>query len=84
MKNLRDTCIDFFTDENLKKDVREMMKPIFSMIYNEMYIYIWLIAFYNLFIMILVLAMFFILCKLLRSYEAKRSILAQFEMPINL
>jgi len=82
MKNLRDTCIDFFTDENLKKDVREMMKPIFSMIYNEVYIYIWLIAFYNLIIMILVLATFFILCKLLRSYEIKRSILAQFDLPI--
>jgi len=59
-----------------------MMKPIFNMIYNEMYIYIWLIAFYNLFIMIIVLAMFFILCKLLRSYEIKRSILAQFELPV--
>jgi hypothetical protein len=76
MKNLRDTCIDFFTDENLKKDVREMMKPIFSMIYNELYIYIWLIAFYNLFIMILVLAMFFILCKLLRSFQINHAILS--------
>ena len=52
MKNFRDTCIDFFTDESLKKDVREMMKPIFSMIYNEIYIYIWMIAFYNLFVVI--------------------------------
>jgi len=69
MKNLRDTCIDFFTDESLKKDVREMMKPIFSMIYNELYVYIWMIAFYNLFIVFMVLAMFCILWKLLRKHE---------------
>ena len=70
MKNLRDTFKQFLENEDIKNDVKEMMmKPIFSMIYNEMYIYIWLIAFYNLFIMILVLAVFFILCKLLRSYE---------------
>ena len=67
MKNLRDTCIDFFTDESLKKDVREMMKPIFSMIYNELYVYIWMIAFYNLFIVFMVLAMFCILWKISRE-----------------
>jgi hypothetical protein len=76
MKNLKDTCIDFFTDENLKKDVREMMKPIFSMIYNEMYIYIWIIAFYNLFIMIIILSMYIILRKLLHTHQLKQSLLA--------
>jgi hypothetical protein len=29
MKNLRETCIDFFKDETTKQDVKEMMKPIF-------------------------------------------------------
>jgi hypothetical protein len=76
MKNLKDTCIDFFTDENLKKDVREMMKPIFSMIYNEMYIYIWIIAFYNLFITIIMLSMYIILRKLLHKHQLKQNLLA--------
>lgn len=65
MRTFRDTCIDFFTDENLKKDVREMIKPIFSMIYNEIYVYIWIIAFYNLFMIIILMCMFCFLWKLL-------------------
>ncbi len=77
MKNLRDTCIDFFKNENTKKDVQEMMKPIFSMIYNEIYIYIWIIAIYNIFFVIMILAMFFILLKLLNKHKMKEMILAQ-------
>jgi hypothetical protein len=77
MKNLRDTCIDFLKNENTKKDVQEMMKPIFSMIYNEIYIYIWIIAIYNIFFVIMILAMFFILLKLLNKHKMKEMILAQ-------
>jgi len=67
MKNLRDTCIDFFKDENTKKDVREMMKPIFNMIYNEIYVYIWMIALYNIFFIFMILAMFFILLHIMKK-----------------
>ena len=69
MKNLRDTCIDFFKSENTKKEVKEMMKPIFSMIYNEMYVYIWIIAIYNIFFIVMILAMFFILLQLLNKHK---------------
>jgi hypothetical protein len=67
MKNLRDTCIDFFKDETTKQDVKEMMKPIFSMIYNEIYIYIWIIAVYNIFFIFMILALLVILSKLLQK-----------------
>ena len=67
MKNLRDTCIEYLKNENTKKDVKEMMKPIFSMIYNEIYIYIWIIAVYNIFFIFMILALFFILSKLLQK-----------------
>jgi hypothetical protein len=77
MKNLRDTCIEYLKNENTKKDVKEMMKPIFSMIYNEVYVYIWIIAIYNIFFIIMILAMFFILLKLLNKHTLKESILAQ-------
>jgi hypothetical protein len=78
MKGFRDTCIDFFKDENLKQDVKEIVKPIFHMIYNEIYVYLWVIAFYNLFTIILILAMFFILLRLLKNHEVKKRLLAQF------
>jgi hypothetical protein len=77
MKNLRDTCIEYLKSENTKKDVREMMKPIFGMIYNEIYIYIWIIAIYNIFFIIMILVMFFILLKLSNKHKLKESILAQ-------
>ena len=69
MKNLRDTCIEYLKDENTKKDVKEMMKPIFSMIYNEIYIYIWIIAFYNVFFLFILLGMFFLLVKLFQNRD---------------
>jgi hypothetical protein len=65
MKNLRDTCIEYLQNENTKNIVKEMMKPLGSLIYNEIYIYIWIIAIYNIFFVIMILAMFFILLKLL-------------------
>jgi len=67
MNILRDTCIDFFKNEDMKKDVKEMMRPIFSMIYNEIYIYIWVIAIYNIFFLFILLGMFFMLVKLFQK-----------------
>jgi hypothetical protein len=82
MKGLRDTCIDFFKDETHKIDVKEMVKPIFHMIYNEIYVYLWVIAFYNLFVILLILAMFFILLRLLNNHQIKQNLLAQFITPL--
>jgi hypothetical protein len=69
MKNLRETCFDFFKDERLNQDVKDMIKPIFNMIYNEIYIYVWIIAFYNLFVILIILSMFFILLRLLHLWN---------------
>jgi len=77
MKNLRDTCIEYLQNENTKNTVKEMMKPLGILIYNEIYIYIWIIAIYNIFFMVMILAMFFILLKLLNKHKLKESILAQ-------
>jgi hypothetical protein len=54
-----------------------MIKPLGSLIYNEIYIYIWIIAIYNIFFMVMILAMLFILLKLLNKNKLKESILAQ-------
>ena len=35
MKNIRDTCIDFLKNEDTKKDIREIIKPVVNIIYNE-------------------------------------------------
>ena len=56
MKRWKDMCIDFFKNEDTKKDVRDMINPIFTMIYNEIYVYIWIIAIYNIFFVFIILA----------------------------
>ena len=62
MKNLRDTFTQFFQNEDIKTDIKELlMKPIFSMIYNEIYLYLWIIALYNIFFVFIILAILFVL-----------------------
>jgi hypothetical protein len=67
MKNIRDTCIEFFKNEDIRKDVKEMVKPIVQIVYNELYLYIWFICFYNVFLIFIILANLFLLLKLLRK-----------------
>ena len=68
MKNIRDTCIEFFQNEDTRKDVKEMIKPVVQIIYNELYLYIWFICFYNVFLIFIILANLFLLLKLLKKY----------------
>jgi hypothetical protein len=65
MKNIRESCIQFFKSEDIKHDVREMMRQIVNIIYNEIYVYLWLLCFYHIFFIFIVLANLFLLLKLL-------------------
>lgn len=67
MKNIRDTCISFLHDEDLRKIIREMMKPLIQIMYNEIYIYLWLLCFYSLFLFFIVLTILVILIRLLNK-----------------
>ncbi len=62
-KNIRDTCIEFFKNEDIKRDVKEVIKPIVNIIYNEIYVYIWFICFYNVFLIFIVLANLYLLLR---------------------
>lgn len=61
MKTIRDTCIEFFKNEQFKNDFKDVMNPLVSIIYNEIYIYIWFICIYNVFLIFIVLAILFLL-----------------------
>jgi len=67
MKNIRDKCIDFFKNEDIRKDVKEMLKPFAQIMYNELYLYIWVICFYNVFLIFIVLVNLFLLLKMIRK-----------------
>jgi hypothetical protein len=65
MKSIRDSCIEFFQNEDIRKDVKEIIRPIGNIVYNEIYLYLWLLCFYNLFLFFLVLAILVLLLRLI-------------------
>ena len=67
MKNIKESCIEFFQNENTRKDVKEIVKPIVNIIYNEIYIYLWFICIYNVFLIFIILANLFLLLRLLQQ-----------------
>lgn len=66
MASLRDRCMLFFQDENIKKDLRELARPVLDTIYDELNIYVWIVLVYSIFLVFIVLANLFLLIRLLR------------------
>ena len=72
MKNIICTFKEFFQNEDIHNDLKELlMKPMFNMIYNEIYIYLWIIAVYNVFFVFIILAILFILLKMFQKNNAQ-------------
>jgi len=56
MPSIRDSCLEFFQKEDIKRYVQEIVRPLVNIIYNEIYPYIWFICIYNVFLIFLTLA----------------------------
>jgi hypothetical protein len=69
MKGIRENCIAFFQDEQIRSDIRFIIKPLIDSVYSEVSIYIWIICFYNLFLAFIILANLFLLYKLVNSLD---------------
>lgn len=61
MKTFRDTCLSFLQDEDIRKDIREVIRPVIDIMYNELYVYLWLLCFYNVFLFFMILAILIML-----------------------
>jgi hypothetical protein len=66
MKSIRDSCIELFKNEDIHKEVKEIIKPLGNMMYNEIYLYIWFICVYNVLLLFLILAN---LCLVIHLYN---------------
>jgi hypothetical protein len=64
----------FFENEDFKFAFKEAMKPIIRIIYNEIYIYIWLICIFNILLILIILANFILLLRFLRLKEPMVSV----------
>ena len=67
--SIRDRCIDFLKNEEIKKDVKDIIRPIVDMIYNEVHVYILFICLYLFFLFLIILANLYLLVKLLHLYN---------------
>jgi hypothetical protein len=61
---LRDKWFQLFHDQDTKRHMREMLQPVGTIIYNEIFIYIWLICIYHVILFFLIV---FLLILLLRT-----------------
>ena len=69
MRNIKDSCINYLYSEDSRKDIKAVLSPIGDLIYNEMYLYIWVICFYSIFLFIAILANLYLLLKILKSLK---------------
>jgi hypothetical protein len=69
MKNIKDSVIEFLKNENIKKELSEVFRPLGTLVYNEIYIYLWSICIFNVFLIFIILANLILLLKLFRLTE---------------
>lgn len=74
MKSIRDSCIELFKDENIKKDIKSVLEPLVEIIYNDLYVYIWSICFFNLFLFVIIIVNLVLLMKILAKSTMKQLI----------
>jgi hypothetical protein len=67
MKNIKDSCIEFLNNANTLKEIKDILKPLTNSIYNELYIYIWIICFYSIIMFLLILANLYVLMNILNK-----------------
>ena len=65
MQNIKESCIKFLYNEDSRKDIKAVLSPLGDIIYNEIYVYIWVICFYNIFLFIIILANLYLLLTIL-------------------
>ena len=70
MKNLKDRCIEFLKDKDIRNDMKEIITPLFDMIYNDTYVYIWLICIYNIFLIILIIINLYLSHRIINKYDS--------------
>ncbi len=64
---MKEICINFLNDVETKKEIYDFLKPVVDSIYNELYIYLWIICFYSLVLFLIILANLFLLLKLINK-----------------
>jgi hypothetical protein len=70
MERIREKCIDFFSSEDVKKNI---IQPTVEYLYNETYLYIWIFVTYQIFFISILITILIILVKIFNSFHNKYS-----------
>jgi hypothetical protein len=54
----------YLKNDDVKRFIKEAVKPIVNVVYNEIYIYVWFICIYNVFLIFIILTNLYYLYKL--------------------
>lgn len=52
---MKDSFCDFFQKEDIKRCLKDVIKPIVNIVYNELYPYLWFICLYHVFLIFITL-----------------------------
>lgn len=64
MKHLWDSCFDYFQSEESKRQIKTaILSPLGGILYQEFYIYVWIICFYHVFLIIMVFSILVLLVR---------------------
>jgi hypothetical protein len=59
--SIKEQCLIFFQNEDIKRNMKEIIKPIATMVYNEIFIYIWFVCIYNVVLFIIIIIVLILL-----------------------
>jgi hypothetical protein len=65
MKTLRESIVDFIQSEDLRKNLYNVVQPIYKNLYNELYPYLWFICIYMVILTFIILANLVLLIRVL-------------------
>jgi|LauGreDrversion4_2_1035121.scaffolds.fasta_scaffold103159_4 hypothetical protein len=58
-----ESILEMFDKNEVQSQIKSVVAPIGTMIYNELYIYIWFICIYNVFLFLIVVLNFYLLLR---------------------
>ena len=61
---MKDSFCDFFQKEDIRRCMKDFVKPIVTIVYNELYPYLWFICLYNVVLIFITLINLIILNRL--------------------
>jgi hypothetical protein len=65
----RDMLVDFLKTESVKIYVKDLMSPFVTIVYNEIYPYVWMICLYHVFLIFMTLLNLYMLHKLSVNFQ---------------